>query len=79
MSTCIIMPTVPRRSASAAEVVRRLLSQADSMIVHLNGHAGVPAWARDKRIRTIGHAAGTGPVVRLSVVPVSPSLRASYR
>ena len=63
------MPTVPRRSASAAEVASRLLPQADSMIVHLNGHADVPAWARDKRIRAIGHVAGTGPIVRLSVVP----------
>ena len=69
MSACIIMPTVPRRSASAAEVVRRLLPQADAMIVHLNGHTDVPAWARDKRIRAIPHAAGTGPIVRLSVVP----------
>ena len=69
MSTCIIMPTVPRRSASAAEVVRRLLPHAGAMIVHLNGHTDVPAWARDKRIRTIPHAASTGPIVRLSVVP----------
>ena len=76
MSACIIMPTVPRRSASAAEVVRRLLPQADAMIVHLNGHTDVPAWARHKRIP---HAAGTGPIVRLSIVPVSPSLGASYR
>ena len=39
------------------------------MIVHLNGHDDVPAWARDKRIRTISNPAGTGPIVRLSVVP----------
>lgn len=69
MTTCIIMPTVPRRSASAAEVVRRLLPQAGAMIVHLNGHTDVPAWARDKRIRIVPHAAGTGPIVRLSIVP----------
>lgn len=71
MTTCIIMPTVPRRAASAADVVRRLLPQTDSMIIHLNGHAGVPAWARDKRIRAIVHPAGTGPLIRLSVVPTS--------
>lgn len=69
MSVCIIMPTVPRRSASAAEVVRQLLPQAGTMIVHLNGHDTVPVWARDKRIRTISHPLGTGPTVRLSVVP----------
>ena len=69
MTTCIIMPTVPRRAASASEVVRRLLPQADSMIVHLNGHGAIPTWARDKRVRAIPHPAGTGPIVRLSIVP----------
>lgn len=69
MESCIIMPTVPRRAASAAEVVKRLLPQTGSMIIHLNGHNDVPTWARDKRIRVIPHAAGTGPIVRLSVVP----------
>lgn len=71
MTTCIVMPTIPRRSASAAEVVRRLLPQANNMIVHLNGHTSVPTWARDKRIRTILHPDGTGPIVRISVVPES--------
>ena len=63
------MATVPRRSTSAAEVVRGLLPQADNMIVHLNGHEDVPAWAHDERIRTFSHPVGTGPVVRLTVVP----------
>lgn len=49
--------------------MRRLLPQTDRMIVHLNGHDDVPAWARDTRIRTIRQPAGTGPVVRLTVVP----------
>lgn len=69
MTVCVVMPTVPRRSVSAVEVVRRLLPQVDHMLVHLNGYDEVPAWARDARIRAIINPAGTGPIVRLTVVP----------
>ena len=71
MATCIIMPTVPRRVASANEVVRRLLPQTDCMIVHLNGHTEVPRWARDRRVRLALHPPGTGPISRLSLMPDS--------
>lgn len=64
------MPTVPRRSSSAADVVRRLLPQTDRMLVHLNGYNEVPSWARHERIRTIIHPADTGPIVRIKTVPV---------
>ena len=69
MTVAIVMPTVPRRAASASDVVRRLLPQADTILVHLNGHTDVPTWARAPKVRAVRHAAGTGPIVRLSVVP----------
>lgn len=71
MSVAVVMPTVPRRTTSAAEVVKRLLPQVDALIVHLNGHADVPAWARTPKVRVIRHPAGTGPIVRLSIVPTT--------
>lgn len=62
-----VMPTIPSRVASAARVVARLLPQVERLVVYLNGHGAVPAWATQPRVRPVLRPAGTGPGVRFEV------------
>ena len=66
-----IMPTLPTaaRTETAARVAARILPQVDVLHVHFNGHQELPTWSRDRRVVAHRHPVGTGPAVRLSVVP----------
>lgn len=66
--TAIVMPTIPRRSASALATIERLLPQCDRFYVHLDGYASIPSWMPSK-VRCFVHPQMRGPIVRFSVVP----------
>lgn len=49
------MATQPGRASTARDVVRRLLPQVDTLVLHLDGFDTVPSWARHRRIEPAVH------------------------
>ncbi len=65
-----VLATIPSRSETAAQVVKTLLAQGvKEIVVHLNGHTEIPAWAQAPGVRAFKRARGTGPLVRFYTVP----------
>lgn len=64
----IVMPTIPRRSASALATVELLMPQCDQLYVHLDGYSSVPPWM-PAAVRSFVHPQLRGPTVRFSVIP----------
>ena len=69
MRIAAALSTVPTaaRAATARAVVERILPQVDVLHVHLVEEP--PAWTRHRRVVVHRYARGTGPAVRLTVVP----------
>lgn len=66
----VVMATIPEREESARAVVEGLLGQGvDRLVIHFNGHRGVPGWARRPKIQAHLHPPGTGPITRFSELP----------
>jgi hypothetical protein len=68
-SVAVVMPTIPRRAASAQAVIAALSGQCDRFYVHLDGYSEVPTWLPSKHVRCFVHPQNRGPAVRYSVVP----------
>ena len=74
MKVLAIMPTIPRREETAKAVVQGLRKQGASVLVHLNGHGSVPPWATGPGLQGRLHPEGTGPAVRLTIVPEADAI-----